>query len=73
VIWDFVGEPIPPAMLEELAALGRELSTGELAPRLASLLSPPEVSAIGRRVDELLAGGRFPEPGPGRPYPWPVV
>jgi hypothetical protein len=24
-------------------------------------------------VDDLLRSGRFPEPGPGRPYPWPVV
>lgn len=73
VIWDFVGEPIPPPMLEELVALGPRLSGGEVVDRLSALLSEPEVAAVGRRLAELVAGGRFPEPGPGRPYPWPVV
>ena len=73
VIWDFVGEPIPPPMLEELRSLGGRLSSGEVVDRLAALLSEPEVTAVGRRLADLVAGGRFPEPGPGRPYPWPVV
>ncbi len=73
VIWDFAGEPIPPPMLEGLGALGREFEPGGLADRLGTLLSPQEVAAMQRRLADLVGGGRFPEPGPGRPYPWPIV
>jgi hypothetical protein len=31
------------------------------------------VEATRSRLGALLREGRFPEPGPGRPYPWPVV
>jgi hypothetical protein len=31
------------------------------------------VAATERRLADLLELGRFPEPGPGRPYPWPIV
>lgn len=73
VIWDFVGEPVPPPMLAGLGSLQRALEGGELAGRLGTLLSEPEVAATRRRLAELVEGGRFPEPGPGRPYPWPVL
>jgi len=73
VIWDFVGEPIPPAMAADLGALAARLRDGEVRARLLELLSPAEVAATGERLDELVTAGRFPEPGPGRPYPWPVV
>jgi hypothetical protein len=76
VIWDFVDEPIPTAMLEDLRALRRRLvQNGRDGVRgaLLGLLSAGEVAALERRLDELIALGRFPEPGPGRPYPWPVV
>jgi hypothetical protein len=73
VIWDFAGEPVPPPMLEDLRRLEGRLSDGDLAGRLGSLLSPAEVDAARGRLASLLARGRFPEPGPGRPYPWPVV
>jgi len=73
VIWDFVGEPIPPPMATDLRALASRLSSGEVRDRLLELLGPAEVEATRARLDELLAAGRFPEPGPGRPYPWPVV
>lgn len=73
VIWDYVGEQIPPGMLTDLAALGRRLDEGGLAARLAALLLPEEVAAVKRRLADLVALGAFPEPGPGRPYPWPPV
>ncbi len=73
VIWDFAEEPIPPGMLADLRALGRELEDGATAERLGSLLSKAEVAATRDRLAELIALGRFPEPGPGRPYPWPLV
>ena len=73
VIWDFVDEPIPAEMYAELEALGPRLESGSLADALAELLHPAEVRALARRLADLLEDGRFPEPGPGRPYPWPIV
>lgn len=73
VIWDFVGEPIPPPMAADLARLGEALAAGTLRAELGPLLSPAEIRALERRLADLLAGGVFPEPGPGRPYPWPIV
>lgn len=73
VIWDFVEEPIPSELRADLEALHPELATGSLRERLRSLLSEGEVDATERRLTELLELGRFPQPGPGRPYPWPVV
>jgi hypothetical protein len=60
-------------MLDDLRALGPRLAGGDLRDRLAMHLSVPEVQATARRLEDLVALGRFPEPGPGRPYPWPVV
>lgn len=73
VIWDFVGEEIPEAMRADLRRLADRLEADELPDRLAGLLRPVELQAMRRRLAELLEEARFPEPGPGRPYPWPMV
>jgi uncharacterized repeat protein (TIGR03843 family) len=73
VIWDFVKEPIPEAMLADLRALQPQLHSGAARDRLAALLSTGEVRAVEQRLADLIVLGRFPEPGPGRPYPWPIV
>ena len=73
VLWDYVDEPIAPGDLATLRGLATELSAGPVRDALDALLSRGEVRATRRRLDELVAGGRFPEPGPGRPYPWPIV
>jgi hypothetical protein len=73
VIWDFVGEPISPELTADLAAIEPRLRAGDVRDRLLGLLSDAEVEAAHERLARLLATGRFPEPGPGRPYPWPVV
>ena len=73
VIWDFVGEPIPAEMRSDLTALGAPLERGPVRDRLEDLLRPVEVRATERRLADLLQEDRFPEPGPGRPYPWPIV
>jgi hypothetical protein len=73
VIWEFAGEPIPPGAASDLEAFGARLRSDPLRGRLRSLLSPAEVEATSERLRELLRSGRFPEPGPGRPFPWPVV
>lgn len=73
VVWDFVGESIPAELAADLERLGADLDRGDLREQLAELLSPIEIRATARRVADLLEDGRFPEPGPGRPYPWPIV
>jgi hypothetical protein len=74
VIWAFVGERFPQDAVEDLRRFGRELADGGPAERaLGSLLAPEEVAAMRRRVDALLRLGVFPEPGPGRPFPWPPI
>jgi len=73
VIWEFAGEPIPGPLLEDVERVAGELRSGPLEKTLRRLLAREEVSATARRAEGLAAAGRFPEPGAGRPYPWPPV
>ena len=74
VVWDFVGESIPPALLDDLARFESALQPEtELTHSLARLLSPDELAALLERVGRLRTLRRFPAPGRGRPYPWPLV
>jgi hypothetical protein len=73
VIWEFAQEPIPTGLLSDLVRVASELHDGEVRERLLALLSPREVDAAARRADALVSAASFPEPGPGRPYPWPPV
>ena len=73
VIWDFVGEPIPPDLARDLRSLHDRLRSGPLRARLEGLLTTREVDATADRAAALVEAGCFPEPGPGRPFPWPVV
>lgn len=75
VIWEFAGEPIPDSLLAALHGLQVQLeATCDLYQTLEGLLSQPEIKALQRRVERLLAVGRFPAPDPDRRcYPWPLV
>ncbi len=73
VIWDFQGEDVPRAMVDDLRSLAEKLEGHQVRAELSQLLSEREVDAVRERLDALISDGRFPEPGPGRPYPWPVV
>jgi len=74
VVWDFGGQAIPAALMEDLADFRQRLDDDEdLKEAYASLLSAAEVQAVRRRADRLLAARKFPEPGPGRNYPWPPL
>jgi hypothetical protein len=73
VIWEHVGEPIPAELLDDVRALRERLRPGDLRAELDELLSAGELAALDERIDAVLAAGVFPEPGPGRPYPWPPV
>ncbi len=74
VIWDWAGEPVPEPLLADLAAAAKALTppTGG-AGILPALLDDEEVRALLDRIDSRLASGKFPEPGPHRSYPWPLV
>ncbi len=73
VLWDYVGEPISDEDLDGLRGLAEGLRSGSVRRALDELLSRGEVRATIGRLHDLLSEGRFPEPGPGRPYPWPIV
>ncbi len=71
VLWGWAGDPFS---AEESWVLGRmaEQLDGDLGSRLSSLLTVAEVRATRRRLDGLLAAGRFPLPMEGWPsIPWP--
>ncbi|MGD2254028.1 MAG: SCO1664 family protein [Anaerolineales bacterium] len=74
VIWDFASQPIPKKLLADLQAFRTRLdSDAPVLAALAELLSQSEIEALRTRADWLLRERRFPAPGPGRPYPWPLV
>ncbi len=73
VIWSFVGDTIPPNLAADLRRGRDSLAGGTLRDDLAPLLSTAELAALAERFDDLIGDGVFPEPGPGRPYPWPPV
>lgn len=74
VIWDWAGEPIPGEWLAGVEAAGAVIAEdGPPAAALSSLIGSDERLAIVGRIEELLASRRFPQPGPHRSYPWPLV
>lgn len=74
VIWNFAGQPIPADLMRDLQAFKNKLArNGALKRALARLLSQPEIEALARRVDDLIASGHFPTPGRERHYPWPLI
>lgn len=72
VLWDFIGEPIGDESLQSIESLCEAVS-GELAAPLSELLLPEEIEMMRRRAEGILQDRVFPEPGPGRPYPWPPI
>ena len=69
VVWDFAGEPIPPAVLDDVRRL---LDTG-LPRAVTALLDAGERRALTARARALLADGHFPGDETGTRYPWPLV
>ena len=68
VIWDFAGEPIPPALLEDIAPLADDVPVC-----IADLLDEEETAALKRRVRRLLREGTLPVDRTGMRFPWPLV
>lgn len=74
VIWDWADQPIPAEWLADIEKLAETLTCegGEAEP-LRSLIDAGEMAAMVRRIQKLLASGKYPMPGPHRHYPWPLV
>ncbi|MBN1429253.1 MAG: SCO1664 family protein [Anaerolineae bacterium] len=73
VIWDFAGEMIEPALLEDIQRLADNLARDVLPRALLELLDAQELEALRSRMRKLLDTQLFPQPGPGMSYPWPPV
>jgi hypothetical protein len=75
VIWDFAGEPIPRHLVNDLRRFEGQLKDGDGAhvEKLQQLLTEREMDALQQRLARLRKRPTFPEPGPGRHYPWPPV
>jgi hypothetical protein len=73
VIWEYVDEPIAPALLGDVGAFGHSLEHGTARTELASLLDPGELAAMAARVEAIVADPVFPAPEGERPFPWPPV
>jgi uncharacterized repeat protein (TIGR03843 family) len=69
VIWEFGGEAVPDALLDDLGRLAR----ADPLPQLCELLSPAEVRAMTRRAEALVTSRTYPVDRTGRRYPWPLV
>lgn len=69
VMWEFAGEPIPEALLADMARL---LDDG-LPPTLAGLLFDAERDAVLERLELVLDLAHFPLDETGRRYPWPLI
>jgi uncharacterized repeat protein (TIGR03843 family) len=69
VIWDFAGDPIPDALVEDVA---RTFDDG-VPPPLAHLLDPFERDALLTRARVVLRERAFPIDHTGRRWPWPLV
>jgi uncharacterized repeat protein (TIGR03843 family) len=73
VLWQWAGERLTDPALDTLIELRGRLDH-ELGERLRELLTTREVRRTIRRVDQLLAIGRHPEPsGDWPPVPWPPM
>ena len=68
VIWDFAGDPIPEALLDDISPLATTVPAD-----LAELLNDAEVAALQRRVQRMLQERVLPVDRTGMRYPWPLV
>jgi len=84
VIWDFVDEPFPTDLMEDVSRFEQDLkllqtesserNPGENLHLLRSYLSEVELEMLAQRSQDILTSGRFPAPDPARrQFPWPQL
>jgi hypothetical protein len=67
ILWQYVGEPVSPALLDDLTTLAMQESLVRC--QLEQHLDPNELDALFARVLAILKTGRFPELNPSRNIP----
>ena len=72
VIWDFAGERLPPAAVDDVCRIVADLESGGLGARMDALLDRDEIDAVLRRAQGLLTRG-LPLPDDWHSTPWPLV
>ena len=74
VIWEYQGQPVPPALIDEVNAFGARLETDAgLRNELQSLMSAREYQRLVERIALIDRIRVYPPPPSYRPYPWPMV
>lgn len=75
VIWDFIDEPIPAPLLDQLEKLRADLkANAPLRATLDPLLTRAELRALMSRLNEILKARVYPSPPEDWPHiPWPPV
>ena len=70
VIWDFAGQPVPDALMEDVARMALATSPPH---GLADLLEGGEFEALVARAAALVRRPVFPDITSSRAFPWPLV
>jgi hypothetical protein len=75
VVWEYAGIPLPQPLRNDLLILQGILNNDihPVTQELATLLNKKERKALRHRLSQLIQSNIFPNPGPGRHYPWPLV
>lgn len=75
VVWDFIGERIPPQIIQDLQQLNKKIKSRYPITRdLQQLLSKEEINALIDRIENIIEIPFFPEPDKNyRPFPYPLV
>lgn len=74
VIWDYQGQDVPVALIEDVQRLRERLDEDRvLRAQLLELLTDWEFRRFTERAEIIAEGAVFPAPPPYRPYPWPMV
>lgn len=76
VLWDFIGQPFPPDVVQALGYFRRCFEDARILDfkrSLQHLLTPLEIQALGQRLEYMMTRGTYPRPGHGPAIPWPPV
>jgi hypothetical protein len=75
VIWDYIDENIPNDLIEDIARLRKLIKAGSPEIKgLDELLSKVEISALVKRIDQIIEDPFFPKPDKNyRPFPYPLI
>lgn len=71
VLWGWAGTPVDDSVMDAVAELDRVLA-GSLATELSEHITVREITALQKRVGDLLRHPVMPTPAGRRPIPWPA-